>query len=36
MTAERTVPSVTVIYARNGRSTKANAMGMRVMQERAY
>jgi len=31
-----TVPSVSVSYARNGNSTKANALGMRPMQERAY
>src|SRR5437016_6428878 len=31
-----TVPSVSVSYARNGGSTKANALGMRPMQERAY
>lgn len=30
------VPSVRVTYARNGASTKANALGMRPMQERAY
>ena len=30
------VPSVSVTYARNGSSTKANELGMRVMQERAY
>jgi superfamily II DNA or RNA helicase len=30
------VPSVSVTYARNGSSTKANAFGMRPMQERAY
>jgi superfamily II DNA or RNA helicase len=30
------VPSVSVTYARNGSSTKANALGMRPMQERAY
>ncbi|WP_244550604.1 DEAD/DEAH box helicase family protein [Bradyrhizobium sp. Rc3b] len=30
------VPSVSVSYARTGRSTKANALGMRPMQERAY
>src|SRR5258708_37001517 len=30
------VPSVSVSYARNGTSTKANAFGMRPMQERAY
>lgn len=31
-----TVPSVSVSYARNGSSTKANSLGMRPMQERAY
>lgn len=36
MTIEKTVPSVSVTYARNGKSTKANELGMRVMQERAY
>ncbi len=30
------VPSISVRYAQNGRSTKANAWGMRPMQERAY
>ena len=30
------VPSVSVNYARNGSSTKANEFGMRPMQERAY
>ena len=30
------VPSVAMSYARTGASTKANEMGMRVMQERAY
>ncbi|HDP9328495.1 TPA: DEAD/DEAH box helicase [Escherichia coli] len=30
------VPSVSVTYARNGASTKANVLGMRPMQERAY
>src|SRR5215207_6606011 len=30
------VPSVSVTYARNGKSTKANPLGMRPMQERAY
>jgi len=30
------IPSVSVTYAANGRSTKANSMGMRPMQERAY
>ena len=32
----KAVPSVSVSYARNGRSTKANELGMRPMQERAY
>jgi hypothetical protein len=32
----KSVPSVTVSYAHNGNSTKANALGMRPMQERAY
>ncbi len=32
----RSVPSVSVSYARNGRSTKSNEFGMRPMQERAY
>ena len=31
-----TVPSVSVSYATTGRSTKANELGMRPMQERAY
>jgi len=35
-TRRRAVPSVSVTYARNGTSTKANALGMRPMQERAY
>src|SRR5258708_2218433 len=30
------VPSISVSYARNGPSTKANGLGMRPMQERAY
>lgn len=30
------IPSVSVTYARNGASTKANALGMRPMQERVY
>ncbi len=33
---EKSIPSVSVNYACNGSSTKANEMGMRVMQERAY
>jgi superfamily II DNA or RNA helicase len=32
----QSVPSVSVAYGRNGGSTKANALGMRPMQERAY
>ena len=32
----KSIPSVSVNYASNGSSTKANEMGMRVMQERAY
>jgi superfamily II DNA or RNA helicase len=32
----KSVPSVSVSYARSGASTKANALGMRPMQERAY
>lgn len=32
----KNVPSVSVSYTRNGSSTKANALGMRPMQERAY
>jgi superfamily II DNA or RNA helicase len=30
------IPAVSVTYARNGSSTRANELGMRVMQERAY
>jgi superfamily II DNA or RNA helicase len=30
------IPSVSVTYARDGRSTRPNEMGMRPMQERAY
>lgn len=36
MTTDRIIPSVSVRTARTGASTKANEMGMRVMQERAY
>lgn len=32
----KSFPSVSVSYARNGSSTKANELGMRAMQERAY
>src|SRR6202051_4533094 len=34
--SKKSVPSVSVSYARNGSSTKANALGMRPMQERAF
>ncbi|HEX4079766.1 MAG TPA: DEAD/DEAH box helicase family protein [Rhizomicrobium sp.] len=30
------VPSVSVTYARNGNSTKTNALGMRAMREKAW
>jgi superfamily II DNA or RNA helicase len=33
---KKNVPSVSVTYARNGGSTKSNALGMRAMQERAF
>src|SRR6266478_3788189 len=37
MTKEaRAVPSISVTYTQNGSSTKANALGMRPMQERVY
>ena len=36
MTEKKNIPSISVNYVANGDSTKANAMGMRVMQERAY
>ena len=36
MNVDKSVPSVSVTYARNGNSTKPNELGMRVMQERAY
>lgn len=32
----KSIPSVSVTYSHNGASTKANALGMRPMQERAY
>jgi hypothetical protein len=35
-TNQRPVPSVSITTARTGASAKANALGMRVMQERAY
>jgi len=33
---KKSIPTISVSYARNGNSTKANALGMRPMQERAY
>lgn len=36
MTDIKSIPSVSVSYASNRSSTKANELGMRVMQERAY
>ena len=36
MTAKRNVPSVSVNYNRTGKTAKANELGMRPMQERAY
>lgn len=36
MTTGNAIPSVSVSYSQNGSSTKANALGMRAMQERAY
>ncbi len=36
MSETKTIPSVSVNYARSGKSTAANELGMRVMQERAY
>ena len=34
--APRSIPSVSVTYARDGSSTRSNELGMRPMQERAY
>ena len=36
MNPANSIPSVSVNYARDGRSTRPNEMGMRPMQERAY
>ncbi len=36
MTPRPVIPSVSVTYATNGRSTQANELGMRPIQERAY
>jgi hypothetical protein len=35
MTQKKSIPSVSVNYARNGSSTKANEMGMRVHRAKA-
>jgi hypothetical protein len=36
MSQPESIPSVSVIYAQDGSSTRSNEMGMRPMQERAY
>jgi superfamily II DNA or RNA helicase len=36
MTDFKSIPSISVTYAHNGSSAKANALGMRPMQEKAY
>ncbi len=36
MSSSKSVPSISVTYARQGKSAKANEFGMRPMQERAY
>ena len=36
MTTGRSIPSVSVTYARNGGSTRSNELGMRPMQERTW
>jgi len=36
MTIKRNIPSVSVSFAHNGKSSTPNALGMREMQERAY
>lgn len=36
ISGNRAIPSISVSYAQNGRSVKANELGMRPMQERAY
>ena len=36
MTTDKSIPSVSVTYARNGVSTRSNELGMRPMQERAW
>lgn len=36
MTTSKSIPSVSVTYAQNGRSSRSNELGMRPMQERAW
>ncbi len=36
MTTTSTIPSVSLQTAQTGKSTKANELGMRTMQERVY
>ena len=36
MTTGKSIPAVSVTYARNGVSTRSNELGMRPMQERAW
>ncbi len=36
MNSQKSVPSVSVTYARTGAATRSNELGMRPMQERAY
>ena len=36
MTAQQSIPSISVTYAHNASASKSNELGMRVMQERAY
>lgn len=36
MNPKRKIPSISISYSHDGRSSKPNAFGMRVMQERAY
>ncbi len=36
MTTGKSIPSVSVTYAQNGRSARSNELGMRPMRERAW
>ena len=36
MTTGKSIPSASVSYARTGRTTRSNELGMRPMQERAW